>query len=94
MIPQKKITQEFVEVVDLKNNLETVGFMDTIYSNAKQLNITLHQNNIETPKQKSHFLAQCAYETNFGMWLTEIGSKQIFLQKLMGISIEEQDIYN
>ena len=32
----------------------------------------------------SHFLAQCAYESNFGKWLTEIGSENYFSDRAYG----------
>ena len=33
---------------------------------------------IDSPNEKAHFFAQCAYESNFGMWLTELGSDAYF----------------
>lgn len=42
------------------------------------LNKVLRENNILTSVEISHFLAQCAAETNFGQWLTELGSDSYF----------------
>ena len=49
-----------------------------------ELNRTLIQNNILTSMEISHFLAQCAYESNFGKWLTEIGSENYFSDRAYG----------
>ena len=51
---------------------------------SSELNIALKENNIVTKEQQAQFLAQCAYETNWGMWLLEIGSVEYFEDKEYG----------
>jgi len=36
-----------------------------------ELNLSLKENNIQSKIEIANFLAQCAYETNWGQWLTE-----------------------
>ena len=51
-----------------------------------ELNLTLKRNNIFSVIEISHFLAQCAYESDFGQTLVEAGylstsSQMAYLQK-------------
>ena len=61
-----------------QNKLVKIGFKDASLNSAIKLANTLESNNIITTEQISAFLAQCAYETNYGLWLTEIGSESYF----------------
>ena len=64
--------------------LQEAGFKDTSEKSVAGLNTTLITNNIRQTNEISHFLAQCAYETNWGTWLTEIGSTEYFSNKPYG----------
>ena len=52
--------------------LQEAGFKDTSEKSVAGLNTTLITNNIRQTNEISHFLAQCAYETNWGTWLTAV----------------------
>ena len=72
------------DVISNQALLKNTGFVDTSLENAAKLTVTLKKNNIRTKEQKAHFLSQCAYETNYGKWLTEIGSEEYFTGKPYG----------
>ena len=72
------------EIISNQQILEAAGFKDTSLENALDLTITVKRNNIKTKEQKAHFLSQCAYETNYGKWLTEIGGQEYFAKKAYG----------
>ncbi len=61
-----------------QQKLTDIGFENITIQSAIQFNDTLKTNNIAKKEHIAAFLAQCAYETNYGTWLTEIGSEVYF----------------
>ena len=71
-------------IAEKQAQLQTMGFKNVTSESAASYLNTIRRNHIDTKEQEAHFLAQCAYETNFGQWLTEIGSKAYFSGKPYG----------
>ena len=61
-----------------KSQLQELGFKNVTTLNTVELNMTLLTYDITTSETISHFLAQCAAETSFGLYLTELGSDAYF----------------
>ena len=59
-------------------SLNEMGFYRVTLSSAKECYQALMAYEIDTPEEKAHFFAQCAVETNYGMWLTELGDEEYF----------------
>jgi len=64
--------------------LNSIGFTNETYKSAEECNNVLNKYDIDTPEEKAHFFAQCAYESNYGLWLTELGDKTYFSNKDYG----------
>lgn len=77
-----KLTGESIDVG--YSELKELGFENVTIKSTVELNLTLKENNILSKVEKANFLAQCAYETNWGMWLTEIGDESYFADKSYG----------
>ena len=67
-----------------QQQLTDMGFQGITESGAASYVNTIRANNINTPEEEAHFLAQCAYETNFGLWLTELGGIDYFANSEYG----------
>ena len=55
------------------SELEEFGWCDVTFESVKSLNQTLNKYNIITKEEISHFLAQCAYEGDWGRGVIEYG---------------------
>jgi len=62
------------EIVSYSQMVEA-GFDNMSVQQMYDLNTSLIDNGITTAVLVSHFLAQCAVESNFGKWLTELGNE-------------------
>jgi len=58
--------------------LEEMGFINVTKESVYELNWALYNNGITSKNEIAHFLAQCAYESNWGLWLTELGNDEYF----------------
>ena len=67
------IVGEFQECLVSSEAMKQIGFKDTSMKSHGELNDTLVEHNINTIEEISHFLSQCAYESNYGKWLLELG---------------------
>ena len=65
-------------VIIFKSQLRAMGFENVTSSMVNDLNTTMQKANINSINLAAHFLAQCAVETNYGMWLTELGDESYF----------------
>ena len=64
--------------------MEAAGFSLLGVKDLYDLNVTLMSNSINTGNLISHFLAQCAYESNYGKLLTELGDEAYFANSRYG----------
>ena len=80
----KETIQLFRRVARTTVELALMGFKNLSIESVIDCAETLHMYGIDTPEEKAHFFSQCAAETNFGMWLTEIGSDSYFANKPYG----------
>ena len=69
----------------LSIELAMMGFTNQTQSSIIECQNTLDAYGIDTPEEKAHFFAQCAAETNFGLWLTELGTENYFNDNGYGI---------
>ncbi len=67
-----------------RDMLNSMGFKNVTTASATDYYNAITYCGINTPEQEAHFLSQCAYETNLGQWLTEIGSEEYFSDKAYG----------
>jgi len=54
-----------------EKQLTEMGFNEKTVSSSRDLNRVLEEYNITSTNEITHFLAQCAHESNLGNWLTE-----------------------
>ena len=80
----QKVAKKALSVAELSVQLIVMGFSNLSPESVISCVDTLEMYEIDTPEEKAHFFAQCAAETNFGMWLTEIGSDSYFAGKAYG----------
>ena len=74
-----------LECMVKQSQLQEMGFHDTTIQNTVDLNLTLWKNDITTSEQIAAFLAQCAAESKYGLYLTELGSEEYFNSKSYGM---------
>lgn len=66
------------------DQMKQAGFGDLSVREIYEINLVLMNNQIDTGDLISHFLAQCAYESNYGKWLTELGDESYFANSAYG----------
>ena len=65
-------------IVVTKRQMKEIGFENVSQTMIDDLNSTIQRAGINSINEVAHFIAQCAFETNYGMWLTEIGDENYF----------------
>ena len=74
--------QEYNKLVNTaQNTLQTLGFTGIDSYSAMGYLSTTHEFSIRSLERRSHFLAQCAIESEWGLYLTELGSRSYFEDK-------------
>lgn len=81
----KEIIRNVIHVAVTGIELAQMGFVDLSFESIRSCAETLNKYGIDTVEEKAHFFAQCAYETNRGMWLTELGDSNYFADKPYGM---------
>ena len=84
LLPYVETERMTDSTVSLWTELYIMGFEYETYASVVTCQEVLSLHGIDTPEEKAHFFAQCAHETNFGLWLTELGDESYFANKAYG----------